>query len=118
MYKESSIGLTKFSLYNSSITNIPTYGSRLALKLNNTFRLYYENINSFSIDKKSWKFSYKYKYLKYLWRILDIDIISIVETQVNPLLLDSSYNLPETLFQSDSFTANLTNNERELIRRK
>ena len=29
--------------------------------------------------------------------------------------MDSSYNISDTLFQSDSFIVNLTNNERELI---
>ena len=42
-------------------------------------------------------------------------MILITETQVNLFLLDSSYNIPDTLFQSNSFIMNLTNNERELI---
>ena len=47
--------------------------------------------------------------------MLDPDLISITKIQVNPILLDSSYNLPESLFQSELYVARLSNNSRELI---
>ena len=46
---------------------------------------------------------------------MDPNLIAITETQINPVLLDSSFNIPELLFQSDLYVARLSNNSRELI---
>jgi len=53
--------------------------------------------------------------LQRLWNVLDPDLISITEMQLNPNLLDSSYNIPESLFKSDLYVARLSNNSREYI---
>ena len=50
--------------------------------------------------------------------MLDPDLIAITKTQINPVLLDSSYNIPESLFQSDLYIARLSNNSRELIEKR
>ena len=67
------------------------------------------------MDRNSWRFSYEYQTLKRLWQVFDPDLIAIKETQVNPALLDSLCNIPESLFQSDLYAARLSNNSRELI---
>ena len=38
--------------------------------------------------------------------------------QVNLILLDRNYNIPNTLFQSDVFMAQMSNNTRELIEKR
>ena len=79
------------------------------------FRVFYKNVNGLSTNHKSWRFSYKFRMLRRLWNVLDPDLISIIETQLNPDLLNFSYNIPESLFQLDLYIARLSNNSRELI---
>ena len=47
-----------------------------------------------------------------------MDVISLMETQVNLLLLDRNYNIPDTLFQSNIYIAQMSNNTRELISKR
>ena len=101
--------------HNTSFNKIETHGSKLSTKLNATFRLFYQNVNSLSTDYKSWKFSYKHNQLRNIWRQLDVDVFSLTETQVILMLQDRNYNVPDTLFQSDVFAVQISNNTRELI---
>ena len=52
VYKESSASLNYKQIYNTSISNIPTYGLKLSSKSSNMFRLYCKNMNGFNTDKK------------------------------------------------------------------
>jgi len=38
--------------------------------------------------------------------------------QINPLLLDSTYNIPKTLFKDKVFSVRLSNNYNELLGRR
>ena len=67
------------------------------------------------IDKRSLKFSYKYKTLRKIWKVLDPDLIALTETQINPDLLDASYNIPTSLFQLDLYIVKIDNNRNKLI---
>ena len=42
-------------------------------------------------------------------------MIALTETQINPDLLDTSYNIPISLFQSDLHIVKMDNNQNELI---
>ena len=46
-----------------------------------------------------------------------MDLIAIAETQINPLLLDSTYNIPQHLFVSEAHYCIISNNANELIAR-
>ena len=54
------------STYGSkqSFKNIETYGSKLLLKQDNTFRLFFENVNSLPPDMGYYASSWKYKRLQ------------------------------------------------------
>ena len=91
---------------------------KLLFKSTNCFRVYYENVNEFSISVYNWQSNFKYQKLRKIWKALDIDIISIIETQLNPLLLDHNYNIPSTLFCNEVSIACLSNNRIELIEQR
>ena len=59
--------------------------------------------------------SWKYKRLKHLWKRLHVDIISLIETQINHHLLDTTYNINENLFHSDLHFTIMSSNRNELI---
>ena len=86
------------NIHKILINQIPTIGSNLSAKLDNVFRVFYKNINGLCTDRRSWKFSYKYKTLRKLWKILDPDLILLIEMQINLDLLDAFYNIPLSLF--------------------
>ena len=44
--------------------------------------------------------------------------MSLTETQVNPLLLDSSYNISDKMFQNDQFVEKPSNNFTETISKR
>ena len=126
VYNTSNFNRTRNSTYNLhnpvELSKIEIHGSKLSPKSNIVFRVYYKNINGLNTDIKSWKFSQKYRYLKYLQKQLDIDLISLMVMQVNLLQLDTYvhkarlisifllqldtlYNISQTLFESDQFLA-------------
>ena len=45
-------------------------------------------------------------------------MIPVTETQLNPLLLDQYYNIPETLFNNQTSIVCMSNNKIELIGRR
>ena len=103
------------NIYNTPISKIPTVDSTLSAKSDDIVKVFYENVNGLSTNRASWQFSYKFRTLRQLWRVLDPNLIAITEIQINSALLNSSYNIPELLFQSDLYVARLSNNSRELI---
>ena len=46
---------------------------------------------------------------------MDVDIIALVETHVQPALLDKSYNIPSALFTHKAYITKLSNNTNKLI---
>ena len=73
---------------------INTYGSNLSIKLSNSIRLFFENVNGFSTYIKTQRMNFKYEKLPCLQKKLDINIISIIKIQVNPILLEQTNNIP------------------------
>ena len=56
--------------------------------------------------------------LQKLQKILDPDLILLMEMQINPDLLDTFYNIPLSLFQSDLHIMKIDNNQHKLISRR
>ena len=44
-----------------------------------------------------------------------MDIISLIETQINPALLDETYHIPDQIMALELIITSLDNNENELI---
>ena len=106
------------NIYKTLISKISTVRSNFLSKSDSVFYIFYKNINGLSANQNSWRFSYKYQTLRWLWQVFDPNLIAIIETQLNPALLDSSYNILESLFQSDLYIACLSNNNKELISKR
>ena len=103
------------NIYKTPISKISIISSNFSIKSDRIICIFYKNVNGLSMDRSSQRFLYKYRMLRQLQRVFDPDLIAIIVTQVNPFLLDSSYNIPEFLFQSDLYAARLSNNSKELI---
>ena len=110
MYRKTTASISSISL-----DQIPTFGSPLSSKLNSSIQLYFENINRLSTDIKLQKYNWKYKKLPYLQRRFNVDIILIIETQIQPALLDNTYDIPSKLFAHEAHIIKLSNNSNELI---
>ena len=106
---------TTASIKSTPFNQIPTFGSPVSSKPPSSIRLYFENVNGLSTDVKSWKRNWKCKKLPYLWRRLNVDLMSLVETQAQPALLDATCNTPSTLFAHETHVTKLSNNSNELI---
>ena len=87
----------------------------MSLKSPNTIRIYAENTNGLPNNPKLWRRSKKYTKLNYLFHCLQVDIVSLVETQINPVLLDATYNIPDRILASELHTYIINNNSIELI---
>jgi len=59
--------------------------------------------------------SWKYKILKYIWKVLNINIISLVETQINKTLLDQTQDMSNNLFRGSNHFTIFSSNQNKLI---
>ena len=98
-----------------SLSSIPTFGSSLSIKDKNTVRVYFKNVNGLNITRKVWKFTYKYRRLRKLWSCLQVDLINVVETKINPSLLAQQQEFKDNLFWSEIHHTIFSNNSNELI---
>ena len=57
----------------------------------------------------------KYKKLNHLLKTLDVDIISFIETQINPSILDKIYYISKKILAIDLFVSAINNSLNELI---
>ena len=56
--------------------------------------------------------------MRYLWKYLKIDVISLIETQINNNLLDSTQNVYENLFRSELQASLFSYNKNEIINKR
>ena len=103
-YKSSAV--SKFS-------SIETYGDKLSLKEENTFRLLFENVNGLPPDMGYCHSSWKYKRLRNIISRLQVDAISLAETQINPAVVSSTFSMRNKIFQQKESVSILTNNQNE-----
>ena len=100
------------------LQQIPICSSIITFKLPNIIRLYSENVNLLNSNLKEGKYYYKYRCMRYIFKYLDLDLIFLIETQVNPLLLDKTYDILNNILSSGLSSHVMSNNSRELIRRR
>ena len=100
---------------SNTLSSTPAWGSILIEKENSSVRSHFENANSLPILNRVWKLSWKHKILKHLWKRFHIDIISLVETQINYHLLDSTHDANENLFRGDQHFTTMSSNSKRLI---
>ena len=90
------------------------HGNQLSLKPRDTLRLYFENVKGLPTNNSGCK-SDKVKKLRHLWSKLEIDVVSLVETQINPSLLTHKDSLHYALFRHQPASSIHNNNSNELI---
>ena len=97
----------------SKFNNIKTYGSKLTAKEDNTFRLFFENINGLPPDMGYCNSSWKYNRLRNLTSRLQVDAVCLAETQINPVLAPYAFSIRDKIFQQRDSMSILTNNNQE-----
>ena len=97
----------------SKFNNIKTYGSKLALKEENTFRLFFENVNGLPPDMGYCNSSWKYNRLRNLTSRLQVDAVCLAETQINPALVPHTFSMRNKIFCQKESVSILTNNKQE-----
>ena len=98
-----------------SLSSTDSFGSKLSVKSSNMFRLYFEHCNGLDTANAAWKSSCKYRILRKLWIIFDVNLIGLVEIQINTELLSRGKDVKENLFKSDVNNTIFTSNRNELI---
>ena len=97
----------------SKFNNIKTYGSKLALKEENTFRLFFENVNGLPPDMGYCNSSWKCNRLRNLTSRLQVDAVCLAETQINPALVPCTFSMRNKIFRQKESVSILTNNKQE-----
>ena len=76
-----------------------TFGSSLSVKPSNAVRIYLENTSDLNMMHKAKKLSCKYHRLCRLQTRLDVDLINLVGTKINPVLLSKEADFKDNQFQ-------------------
>ena len=97
----------------SKFNNINTYGSKLSQKKDNIFRLMFENANGLPPDMGYCNSSWKHNRLRNIFSRLQVDAACLAETQVNPVLVPSTFSIRNKLFQQKESVSILSNNNQE-----
>ena len=106
---------TKSRAVSNKLNNIETYGDKLTLKQDNSFRLLFENVNGLPPDMGYCASSWKYKRLRHMISRFQVDAISLAETQINPALLPHTFSIRNKLFKDRESVAILSHNKQEHI---
>ena len=70
-------------------------------------------MNGLNVTHKAWKLSYKYRRLRRLWTRLEVDLINLIETKINPSLLSRVSDFKDNLFRSSIHHTIFANNSNE-----
>ena len=90
------------------------HSNNLSLKSSNNIRLCFENVNGLSQVCNGCQ-SHKVKKLRRLWSKLDADIMSLVETQINPSFPSYDQSLHHILFRNQLASYIHNNNSNKLL---
>ena len=60
-----------------------TYGNKLAMKADESVRLFFENVNGILLEIEYCKTLWKYRRLQNTWSIMQADIMSLLEIKIN-----------------------------------
>ena len=102
---------------STPLSKIPAHDNKLSLKPSNTFRTYFKNVNGFPTRSAGFN-SHKVMKLRHLRLKLDIDAVSLVETQINPSLLHNKDSLYRALFRHQPASSIHNNNSNDLISKR
>ena len=89
-----------------------TVGNALKVKSDGSVRLCFENVNGLSPDLGYSKTSWKYSRLRYVFHRLQVDVISLVETQLNLDLTTSTFSLSNKLFPKHTASMSIASNNK------
>ena len=105
---------TKSRAGSIPLCKLPVCGNNVSLKSSNTIRLHFENVNGLSQVCNGCQ-SQKVTKLRRLWSKLDADVVSLVETQINPSFPSNNQSLHYALFRNQLASYIHNNNSNELI---
>ena len=107
---------TKSSAVSHQFKDIQTIGNALKVKSDGSVRLYFENVNGLSPELGYSKTSWKYGRLRHIFHRLQVDVLSLVETQLNLDLTTKTFSLRNKLFQNRTATVSIaSHNTYELL---
>ena len=113
----SSLPITRPTVLDSTWTQfneIPVHGDLLSGKSEGVIRLYFENVDGFSVDvTKNCRHNRKLQYLNNLLRRMEVDVMGAVETRTHYDLLPNSHNLSKLLDQRDGGRCKGSHNKHE-----
>ena len=94
---------------------IPVHGDQLRDKPSSCVRLFYENVDGFSVDlsRPALKNNTKLAYFSHLLSRLQVDVVAGVETCTNWSFVPSSHSVPRLLNQREGSRSVTAHNEHE-----
>ena len=105
----------KSSAVSQKFSEINTYGNKLKLKNDNSFRLMFENANSIPPIIGYFPTSWKYKRLRCIHNRFQVDVLNLVETQINPILAPHTFSMKKKILQGKGSVSIKFNNSNELL---
>ena len=99
----------------NKFNNIETYGSKLTLKQDDSFRLLFENVNGLPPDMGYYPSSLKYNRLRNLISRFQADAVCLAETQINPALTPCTFSIRDKIFKDKESITILSHNKQELL---
>lgn len=100
------------------LNSINAYGSQLSEKQDDAICLFCENSNGFPVLDQAQKLLWKFWRSKHLQKQLKVDIISLIKTQTNKMLLNNTQDAHENLFRRDLHHIIMSSNKHELINKR
>ena len=107
---------TKSRAHSTPSYKVKTFRNQPISKPNDMVRLCFENVNRLSTSKSGSR-SDKFSRLRHIWSKLNVNVASLVETQINPSFLPTKHYLCAIIFRSHSASI-LSNNANELAGRR
>ena len=95
--------------------NIKICGSKLSIKLDNTFRLLFENVNGLPPDVGYCNLSWKHGRLRHVISRFQVDAAYLAETQINLALALCTFSMRDRIFKNKELVSILTNNKQEYL---
>ena len=89
---------TKSSAVSHKFKDIKTFGNTLQVKSEGSVCLFFENVNGLSPELGYSRTSWKYGRLRHIFHRLQVDVLSLAETQINLDLTSKTFSLRDKLF--------------------
>ena len=115
MQKTVQSSCIKSCAISNKFNNIKTYGSKLTLKQDNSFRLLFENVNGLPSNIGYCSSSWKYKRLWHLISRFQADVVCLAETQINSALTLCTFSIRDKIFKDKESISILSQNKQEYL---